>query len=678
VTASEQGRRRSDGSLLPAASVAPSRVVIEHVTPEVDQGRYAVKRVTGETVMVEADIFTDGHDAVSGILLHRREGEADWTETPMLPLGNDRWTATFTVSELTRYGYRLSAWVDRFKTWSRDLAKRLEAGQPVEVDLLSGVALVEEAAKRARGPDAARLRHYARSLAARPRRPRAVLGLAPELAELMSRYQDRDAAVTYDRGQAIQVDPVRARFSTWYECFPRSCGTQPGEHGTFKDLEGRLPGIAGMGFDVLYLPPIHPIGTSFRKGKNNALKAGPRDPGSPWAIGSEKGGHLQVHPQLGTLAGFRRLVDKARQAGLQIALDLAFQCTPDHPYVKEHPEWFRHRPDGTIQYAENPPKKYQDIYPFDFSTPVWRELWAELLKVVLFWADQGVRIFRVDNPHTKPFAFWEWLIAQAKGRHPDMLFLSEAFTRPRVMYELAKLGFSQSYTYFAWRNTSWELREYLTELTQPPVREFFRAHLWPNTPDILTEYLQLGGRPAFVARFILAATLGANYGIYGPAFELCENRGLSPGSEEYLDAEKYEIRTWDLAHPQSLSEVIARVNRIRREHVALQSDWSLRFHPIENPQLIAYSKRAGGDDDVILTVVNVDPHATQRGWVYFPPEQAGVEGEESYQVHDLLSDARYIWSGSHHYVELDPQVSPAHLFRIRRRLRRESDFEYFA
>ena len=678
MRAPEQGRRRSEDPLLEAGEAAPSRVVIENVSPEVDGGRYAVKRVVGEPVLVEADVFTDGYDAVSGVLLHRRVGERDWTEAPLRPLGNDRWSAAFTVTELARYGYRLSAWVDRFATWARDLAKRLAAGQSVEIDLLNGVALVEEAARRARGADAARLRHFARSLAARPRRPRAVLGLDPELAELMSRYADRDAAVTYDRGQVIQVDPPRARFSTWYECFPRSCAPQPGGLGTFKDLEARLPYIAGMGFDVLYLPPIHPIGTSFRKGKNNALKAGPADPGSPWAIGSEKGGHRQVHPQLGTLKGFRRLVEKAGQHGLQIALDLAFQCSPDHPYVKEHPEWFRHRPDGSIQYAENPPKKYQDIYPFDFATPAWRDLWAELLEVTLFWAEQGVRIYRVDNPHTKPFAFWEWLIAQAKDRYPEMIFLSEAFTRPRVMYELAKLGFSQSYTYFAWRTTSWELREYFTELTRPPVREFFRAHLWPNTPDILTEYQQTGGRPAFTARLILAATLGANYGIYGPPFELCESRPLKPGSEEYLDSEKYEIRSWNLDEPQSLREVIARVNRIRREHVALQSDWSLRFHALDNEQLLAYSKRADPGDDIILTVVNLDPHATQRGWVYFPPEAAGAEGEESYQVHDLLSDARYIWSGTHHFIELEPQVSPAHIFRIRRRLRRESDFEYFA
>jgi starch synthase (maltosyl-transferring) len=678
LTPAEPRPRKIPGGILPAGEALPTRIVIENVTPEVDGGRYAVKRVVGETVTVEADIFADGPDALTCVLLHRREGERDWTETAMASLPNDRWRAEFSVLELSRYAYRVCAWVDRFKGWSRDLAKRLEAGQPVDVELLDGVSLVEAAAKRAHGPDAVRLRHFARSLASRPRRPRAVLGMDPELAELMSRYADRAGTTAYDRGQVIQVDPLRARFSTWYELFPRSCAVKPGRHGTFKDVEARLPYIAEMGFDVLYLTPIHPIGVSFRKGRNNALKAGPEDPGSPWAIGSEKGGHLQVHPRLGTLNGFRRLVSRARESGLEVALDLAFQCTPDHPYVKQHPEWFRHRPDGSIQYAENPPKKYQDIYPFDFETPAWRELWAELLKIVLFWADQGVCLFRVDNPHTKPFAFWEWLIGQAQERHPGLLFLGEAFTRPRVMYELAKLGFSQSYTYFAWRNTSWELRDYFSELTKPPVREFFRPNLWPNTPDILTEYLQVGGRPAFVVRLVLAATLGASYGIYGPAFELCENRPLRPGTEEYRDSEKYQIRSWNLADPQSLRELITRVNRIRREHPALQADRGLRFHPVDNEQLLAYSKRTATHDDIILTVVNLDPHLVQRGWLSFPPEEAGLASDESYQVHDLLSDARYIWSGTRHYVELTPQVTPAHIFRIRRRVRREVDFEYFA
>jgi starch synthase (maltosyl-transferring) len=670
-------RSRRTAPLPPAGKRPLSRVVIRNVTPEVDDGRYAVKRTVGERVAVEADIFTDGHDALSCVLLFRPHDAVSWTETEMRPLGNDRWRGEFAVMELTRYCYAICAWVDRFQTWSRNLSLKLEAGQPVELELQAGMRLVEDAAARAKGADAVRLRRLARTLAGQPRRPRAVLGLDPELLELMARRADRSGAVTYDRGQAVVADVERARFSAWYELFPRSTAKEPGKHGSFKDVEAMLPYVAGMGFDVLYLPPIHPIGVSYRKGKNNALTAAPGDVGSPWAIGSDKGGHVAIHPQLGTLAGFRRLVEKVREHGMEVALDLAFQATPDHPYVKEHPEWFRHRPDGSIQYAENPPKKYQDIYPFDFETEAWRELWQELLRVTLFWCEQGVRIFRVDNPHTKPFPFWEWLITETRRQYPELIFLSEAFTRPQVMYELARRGFTQSYTYFAWRNTSWELRQYFTELTQSPVREFFRPNLWPNTPDILTEYLQTGGRAAFITRLILAATLGASYGIYGPAFELMEHRPLQPGSEEYLHSEKYEIRSWNLKARDSLAELITRVNRIRRAHPAFHFDHGLRFHDVDNGQLLAYSKRPPDGTELVLTVVNLDAHATQRGWVHFPPEAAGVDPDEQYQVQDLLTNAHYLWSGTHHYVELNPQVIPAHIFAVRHRVRREMDFEYF-
>jgi starch synthase (maltosyl-transferring) len=432
-----------------------------------------------------------------------------------------------------------------------------------------------------------------------------------------------------------------------------------------------------MGFDVLYLPPIHPIGLNFRKGKNNTAEALPTDRGSPWAIGNFEGGHKAILPELGDIADLRRLIAKAAEFGIEVALDLAFQCSPDHPYVREHPEWFRHRPDGAIQYAENPPKKYQDIYPFDFETEHWRELWQELKSVVLYWIEQGIRIFRVDNPHTKPFAFWEWLIGEVRREHGDVLFLAEAFTRPKVMYRLAKLGFTQSYTYFAWRNTKHDLIRYFTELNSSPVREFFRPSLWPNTPDILTEYLQYGGRPAFVARLVLAATLGANYGIYGPAFEQSVNKAREPGSEEYLDSEKYEIRFWDLNSPDSLKEVIVRVNRIRRDNPALHSDRSLRFHHVDNEQMICYSKRSADEANVIVVVVNVDPHHTQSGWVRLPLHELAMEGDLPYQMHDLLTDARYLWQGEHNYVELNPRVVPAHIFRVRRRIRTEQDFEYF-
>ncbi len=651
------------------------RVAIERVTPEIDCGRFAVKRVLGDPVVVEADIFADGHDAISAVLRFRHARQPDWDEVPMALIENDRWRGLFTVVELGTYEYTVLAWVDRFQTWTRDLRKRLHAELEVTGDLLIGAELVEAAAARASEADGELLRRYAARL--RGGQEHAEVALEPELAELMARYDDRPFASQYQRTLRVTVDRERARFSTWYEMFPRSCSPEPGRHGTFRDCERRLPYIAEMGFDVLYLPPIHPIGQTNRKGRNNSLVAGPDDPGSPWAIGAEAGGHDAVHPALGTLDDFRRLVERAQQFGIEVALDLAFQCSPDHPYVRQHPEWFRWRPDGTIQYAENPPKKYQDIYPFDFETEHWRELWAELKRVVLFWIGQGVRIFRVDNPHTKPFLFWEWLIADIKRDYPEAIFLAEAFTRPKVMYHLAKLGFTQSYTYFAWRNTKEELEQYFTELTQTDVREFFRPNLWPNTPDILTEYLQHGGRPAFMARLVLAATLGASYGIYGPAFELCERVPLAPGSEEYLNSEKYEIRSWDLQAPHSLAPLIARVNRIRRENPALQSDRNLCFHRIDNPEMIAYSKATDDRSNVILTVVNLDPHHTQSGWVTLPLEELAIDPLHPYQVHDLLSDSRYLWHGPTNYVELNPQILPAHIFRLRRRVRAEQDFEYY-
>lgn len=659
---------------------ARTRVVITGVFPEIDRGRFAIKRTVGEQVMVEADIFADGHDVLRAVLLYRHEQDLQWSEVPLTPVGNDRWHGAFVVAQLGYYYYTLQAWVDDFFSWRQGFVKKVEAGQDVAVELLIGAQLVAEAGRRAAGEDAKQLRAWARRLRhahLASLSERIELALAEEVAHLVGTYPDRRFAARYERELRVRVDREKARFSAWYEMFPRSAAAEPGRHGTFKDCEARLPYIASMGFDVLYFPPIHPIGRTCRKGKNNALVAAPTDPGSPWAIGAAEGGHTAVHPQLGTLEDFRRLVAKAKEYGLEIALDLAFQCTPDHPYVKEHPEWFRRRPDGTVQYAENPPKKYQDIYPFDFDTAHWRELWAELKNIVCFWIEQGIRIFRVDNPHTKPFRFWEWLIAEIVARYPEVIFLSEAFTRPKVRYHLAKLGFTQSYTYFAWRNTKAELTQYFTELTQTEVCEYFRPHLWPNTPDILTEYLQLGGRPAFMVRLILAATLGANYGIYGPAFELCENRPREAGSEEYLDSEKYEIRHWQIERPDSLKDLIARVNRIRRQNPALQSDRSLRFHRIDNEALICYSKSTADRTNVILVVVNLDPHHTQAGWTDLSLEVLGLEPHQSYQVHDLLSDARYLWQGARNYVELNPRAMPAHILQIRHRLRTERDFDYY-
>lgn len=656
------------------------RVVITAVSPEIEGGRFPIKRTVGETVVIEANIFTDGHDALSATLLYRHEDEHEWRRATLHPLGNDRWQGGFMVTVMGRYHYTLQAQINHFVSWQQAFAKRVEAGQEVSVDLLIGADLIEEASKRAMNDDAKKLQEWAKmlrlardsSLSARTQ-----LALAENLGPLMEKYPDQRFTATYDKELIVVVDREKARFSAWYELFPRSCAVQAAQHGSLKDCEAHLPYVASMGFDVLYLPPIHPIGRTYRKGKNNTLDAGPDDPGSPWAIGAAEGGHKAIHPQLGTLEDLRRFAAKAKEHGLELALDLAFQCTPDHPYVKEHPEWFRHRPDGSIQYAENPPKKYQDIYPFDFETEHWQALWEELLSVVRFWFGQGVRIFRVDNPHTKPFGFWEWLITNVKKDCPDVLFLSEAFTRPQVMYRLAKLGFTQSYTYFTWRNTKTELVQYFTELTQTDVREYLHPNLWPNTPDILTEYLQLGGRPSFITRLVLAATLGANYGIYGPAFELCENRPRDLGSEEYLDSEKYEIRQWDLGQPHSLKDLIARVNQIRRDNPALQSDRNLQFHPIDNEQLICYSKQTDDGANVVLVVVNLDPHHSHIGWMELSFDDLGFDPRQPYQVHDLLSGARYLWQGARNYVELHPQTMPAHIFRLRRRVRTERDFDYY-
>jgi starch synthase (maltosyl-transferring) len=663
---------------LPLPAGGQRRVVIQNLSPVVDGGRFAVKGTLGEPVVVEADVFTDGHDAVVCDVLCRTESESAWQRLAMEPLGNDRWRGAFVPGQLGAMLYTVAGWVDPLATWRKDLAKRAAAGQDLGIELLRGAELVQRATARAAGEDAERLRTWGRGLANERRTPetRAAEAQDEALYTVARRYPDPDHVLQHPP-LVIEIDRARARYSTWYEMFPRSSSAQPGRHGTFADCERRLPYISAMGFDVLYLPPIHPIGTSVRKGPNNAPSASATDVGSPWAIGSAAGGHLAVHPQLGTLDDFRRLVARAQEFGIEIALDIAFQCSPDHPYVREHPDWFLKRPDGTIQYAENPPKKYQDIYPFYFETPAWRELWQELAHVVDFWLAQGVRIFRVDNPHTKPFALWEWLIARAKRTHPEVIFLAEAFTRPEVMYRLAKLGFTQSYTYFTWRNTRYELTSYLTELTTPPVRDFLRPNLWPNTPDILPEYLQFGGRPAFMVRLVLAATLGASYGIYGPAFELIEHVPREPGSEEYLDSEKYQLRHWDLDRTDSLRDFITRVNRIRSENPALQSDRGLRFHGCDNEMLIVYSKTTPDRGNAIVVITNLDPHHKQSGWVQLDLASLGLDASQPFQAHDLLSGARFLWQGPRNFVLLDPATAPAHILRVRHRLHSERDFDYF-
>jgi starch synthase (maltosyl-transferring) len=658
------------------------RVLIETLRPMVDGGAAPIKRTTGESVTVEADVLVDGHDRVACRLLHRAARETRWREVPMEPSGADTWRGRFTVTELGLHRYTVSAWVDPFASWLHTFARRVEPADIADA-LVDGAAIVRAAAGRA-GADATALAGAeAAALAAaadrldgtEPLDVRRSFALSPDLGAMLERYPDRSLESVYERELTVAVERPLARYSSWYEFFPRSCGANDAPHGTFADAEARLAYVARMGFDVVYLPPIHPIGRTKRKGRNNALAAAAGDPGSPWAIGAREGGHDAVHPKLGTLEDFHRFRDEAVRLGLEVALDVAFQCSPDHPYVSAHPEWFRLRHDGSVQYAENPPKKYEDIYPFDFTTGAWRALWDELRDVVEFWIEQGVTVFRVDNPHTKPFAFWQWLIADVKERHPETIFLSEAFSRPRVMYRLAKLGFSQSYTYFTWRNTKHEIMEYFTDIAGR--RDYFRPNLWPNTPDILHEYLQFGGRPAFVCRAVLAATLGANYGIYGPAFELLEATPRDPGSEEYLDSEKYQLRRWDLQRADSLSDLLARLNAVRRENPALQSDATLAFRDVDNEQIVCYSKHTEDLDDIVLVVVNLDPHHVQSGFVDVPIDEWRIDASRPYQAHDLLSDARYLWNGRRNFVLLDPQRAPAHVLRIRRHVRTEHDFDYF-
>jgi starch synthase (maltosyl-transferring) len=634
---------------------APARAIVESVRPEVDCGRFPVKRVVGERVLVEADVFADGHDAVQAELLYKHEKEKAWTAIPMAFHGNDHWSASFTVEKLGRYQYTVRGWTDPFLTWQRDLAKRREAGQDLSIDFLIGAELIDLPILKdsSRSPD--------------ERYDAAIKAVSPKPAP--------ERVTTYERVLEVSVDPVKARFSSWYELFPRSARGD-GVHATFRDLAQRLPYVAELGFDVLYLPPIHPIGATARKGKNNAVAAEPGDVGSPWAIGAKEGGHKAVHPALGSLADFDFLVGEAKKQGIDIALDIAFQTSPDHPYVTEHPKWFRRRPDGTVQYAENPPKKYQDIYPFEFESAEWPELFDELKSVFEFWIAHGVKIFRVDNPHTKAFPFWEWAIHELKSRNPELIFLAEAFTRPRVMHRLAKLGFNQSYTYFTWRNTKQDLISYFEELSQSASREYFRPNCWPNTPDILHEQLQHGGRAMFISRLVLASTLAANYGIYGPAYELMEHAPLKPGSEEYLHSEKYEIRQWNFADPSSLKEIIGRLNGIRKENPALQSDWSLRFHNIANDQLLCYSKSE--KDNLILVAVNLDPHNVQSGWVELPLAELDIPAGEEFLVEDLLGGGRYLWKGAWNYIELSPFTLPAHVFRVHRRSHSGSGFDSFA
>ena len=652
------------------------RAVIEQVRPAVDCGRSAVKRVLGEPLDVTAEVLVEGHERVACALLHAPVGSEGWIAVPMLPLGDDVWQGSFVPAALGRHRYTVAAWLDTFATWRHKFARRTERDDIV-LALREGAALVRDAAGRAKEAARGALLAYAAALDGdAPLEERRQSALAEALRELMAAAPDRSLETVHEPALEVVVERPLARFGAWYEFFPRSSAEAPERHGTLATAARRLAYVAEMGFDVVYLPPIHPIGRTHRKGRNNALQAAAADPGSPWAIGSSAGGHKSVHDELGTLEDFARFRREAQRLGMEVALDIAFQCSPDHPYVREHPRWFAHRPDGTVQFAENPPKKYEDIFPLDFSTPEWRELWHELRDVVLFWIGQGVKVFRVDNPHTKPVDFWRWLITDVQERHPDTIFLSEAFSRPRVMFRLAKAGFTQSYTYFTWRNTKRELTEYFTELAE--VRDWFRPNLWPNTPDILHEYLQEGGRPAFMARAALAATLGASYGIYGPAFELCEHEPREEGSEEYLDSEKYQVKSWELARADSLSGYLRQLNAIRRDNRALQHDETLTFRRIDNDQLICYSKTSPDGSNVILVVVNLDPEHVQSGVIEVPLDEWTLDAESRYFAHELLSDQRHEWQGERALVSLDPAEYPAYVFRIEAQRRAsERDFDYF-
>lgn len=665
------------------------RVVIESVQPHLDPTVGPVKRVAGEVVVFEADVFADGHEHVEAALIIAPAGRSDGSDsswrTPMVSLGNDRYRGSFVAGEVGWYEVRVVGWVDHFLTWRSGIEKKRVAGAFDHIDLQIGAGLVRGGAERARasGKDVAataavkKLNESASALedASATLAKRVEQALAPELLDLMEQYPDSRFETKSREMTRIIVEPERAAFSAWYELFPRSVPGKKARHGTFADVEAFLPRLAQMGFDVLYLPPIHPIGHTKRKGKNNALTTGPDDPGSPWAIGSEEGGHTAIHHELGTLDQFRHLVDAAREAGVSVALDIAFQCSPDHPWVSEHPEWFSSRPDGSIQFAENPPKRYEDILPINFESEDWQGLWKELKAVFDYWIAQGVTVFRVDNPHTKSFPFWQWVISEIKEADPEVLFLSEAFTRPRRMYRLAKVGFSQSYTYFTWRTTKHELAEYFTELYTTPVADFFRPNLWPNTPDILHEYLQDGGRPAFLIRLILAATLGASYGIYGPAYELIERTAREPGSEEYLNSEKYQIRDWKLDSKDSIAAEIATVNRIRRQTRALQRNHGFTVHATDNDELFAFSKRSLDGEQVVLVVVALDYLHTTSGWVEFSPAAVGLPDRRPFVVTDLLSDTGYTWGDFWNFVSLDPHRMPAHILRLERPSARINAYE---
>lgn len=640
------------------------RAIITNVMPQVEQGRYPAKTVLGEPLTFSASVFADGHDELAAIILIRHADQKKWQEYPLQLLHNDYWHTSLALDREGRHFFKVQAWVDHFGTWRKKFRKKVEVGQFSLTEVRIGSLLLQDIAAYADPRRKQLLLQWSDELNALQDADQALsLAFRNDIREMTLACRSQDHVTTYDRVLTIDVERNKAAFSTWYELFPRSASTEPGRHGTFKDVQRLLPRIAEMGFDVLYLPPVHPIGRKNRKGRNNSLTAAPGDPGSPWAIGNETGGHKALHPELGTLKDFKALINAASKSGIEIAMDLALQCAPDHPYVQEHPDWFVWRPDGTVQYAENPPKKYEDILPIYFETGDQQALWEELRSIVTYWIAQGIGIFRVDNPHTKPFAFWEWLISSVRSEHPHVLFLAEAFTRPRLMERLAMLGFSQSYTYFTWRNTGPELRTYMEELTRTPMRYYFRPNFWPNTPDILPPALTHGGEHAFIQRLVLAATLSSNYGLYGPVYEFGLNTPY-PGKEEYTDNEKYELKHWNWQEDTRIKEIITRINRARREHKALQSTWNLAFAETTNEQILCYYKTDQASGSRVIVAVNLDPHHSQSAYVRIPPDELGIAPGTPYQLYDLLSGNSYRWAEEWNYVHLDPYEIPAHVFAV--------------
>lgn len=642
-----------------------NRTIIENVQPELDGGRYFIKRVSGEYVHVSADIYSDGHDAIRASLLYKPDNARRWEEVQMIPGINDEWTASFLLSETGFYQYKLHAWVDHLLNWRQGFLKKQADGQRMEVELQIGVDLLKLTAGLYPKAKVKPVDKYAAILAKTDAYEAAVQAvLSDDFAAMVAEFPCKQNVTEYDRSLRVRVGRNRELYSTWYEIFPRSASPDPARPGTFKDVERLLPRVQELGFDVLYMPPIHPVGKLNRKGRNNAVEAQPGEPGSPWAIGSDEGGHKDVHPELGTLQDYHTLISKAAERGIEIAFDLAFQCAPDHPYITQHPDWFVWRPDGTIAYAENPPKKYQDIVPINFETEDWQALWNELRSVILFWCEQGIRIFRVDNPHTKAFRFWEWAINSVQEQYPDAIFLSESFTRPKVMAQLAKAGFTQSYTYFTWRNTRAQMEEYMTQLTRSELREYFRPNFWPNTPDILAYELMGAGQSMFSLRLILAATLSSNYGMYAPAYEFMENTGHSGGKEEYEDSEKYIVRHYDWAYRTAITELTAKLNKIRREHPALQTTWNIHFTRTDNEQLMSYVKLTDDGSDIIWCVANFDANNNQSGYIETPKALLGIHGGVRLRITDLLTGEVYHWFNDWNFVELRPSKQAAHIFSV--------------